>query len=86
MSYKKVSKDCIKVTTAHLNHDCCLFCRAFLHWASRSADDMIKGYKLNLQQFTGFNKVPNGILNFWFKFQHCRKVFKYHTNWKLMRI
>jgi len=49
---------------------------AFLHWASRSADDMIKGYKLNLQQFTGFNKVPNGILNFWFKFQHCRKGLK----------
>jgi len=48
----------------------------FLHWASRSADDMIKGYKLNLQQFTGFNKVPNGILNFWFKFQHCRKGLK----------
>jgi len=46
---------------------------AFLHWASRSAEDMIKGYKLNLQQFTGY-KVPNGILNFWFKFQHCRKV------------
>jgi len=48
---------------------------AFLHWASRSADDMIKGYKLNLQQFTGY-KVPNGILNFWFKFQHCRKGLK----------
>merc|ERR1712073_132985 len=48
---------------------------AFLHWASRSAEDMIKGYKLNLQQFTGY-KVPNGILNFWFKFQHCRKGLK----------
>merc|ERR1712088_591495 len=48
---------------------------AFLHWASRNADDMIKGYKLNLQQFTGY-KVPNGILNFWFKFQHCRKGLK----------
>jgi len=47
----------------------------FLHWASRNADDMIKGYKLNLQQYTGF-KVPNGILNFWFKFQHCRKSLK----------
>jgi len=47
----------------------------FLHWASRNADDMIKGYKLNLQQFTGL-KVPNGILNFWFKFQHCRKGLK----------
>merc|ERR1712088_1205391 len=48
---------------------------SFLHWASRNADDMIKGYKLNLQQFTGY-KVPNGILNFWFKFQHCRKGLK----------
>lgn len=44
-----------------------------MHWASRNADDIIKGYKLNLQQFTG-HKLPNGILNFWFKFQHCRKV------------
>lgn len=45
---------------------------AFLHWASRNANDTIKGYKLNLQQFTG-TKLPNGILNLWFKFQHCRK-------------
>lgn len=34
---------------------------------------MIKGYKLNLQNFIG-TRVPTGILNLFFKFRYSRNV------------
>lgn len=45
---------------------------AFMHWAARNADNIVGGYKLNLQQFMGM-KVPNPCLAFLFKYQYCRK-------------
>jgi len=48
---------------------------AFLYWASSHAEDIIKGYKLNLQHFTGY-KVPNPLLTLWFKYQYNKKGLK----------
>ena len=42
-------------------------------WATRNADNLLQGYKLNLQQLMGM-KIPAGILNFIFKHSYCRKV------------
>ncbi|XP_065342812.1 failed axon connections [Cloeon dipterum] len=44
-------------------------------WRSKNPDSMLKGYKLNLQQAMG-TKIPNGILNFIFKFSFSRKGSK----------
>lgn len=44
-------------------------------WRSKYPDNMIKGYKLNLQQAMG-TKVPQVILNFIFKFNFGRKGAK----------
>jgi len=46
---------------------------AFMHWATTNSDNMLNGYKLNLQQLMGMAKVPQGILNFLFKYNYCRK-------------
>merc|ERR1711997_995834 len=45
---------------------------AFMMWATRNADNLLQGYKLNLQQLMGM-KIPAGILNFLFKHSYCRK-------------
>jgi len=45
---------------------------AFMMWATRNADNLLNGYKLNLQQLMGM-KIPAGILNFIFKHSYCRK-------------
>jgi len=45
---------------------------AFMMWATRNADNLLNGYKLNLQQLMGM-KIPAGILNFIFKHNYCRK-------------
>jgi len=45
---------------------------AFMMWATRNADNLLQGYKLNLQQLMGM-KIPAGILNFIFKHSYCRK-------------
>lgn len=41
-------------------------------WKTSSIDNMVKGYKLNLQALTG-SKIPNGLLNFAFKHTFLRK-------------
>merc|ERR1719251_409334 len=45
---------------------------AFMMWATKNADNLLNGYKLNLQQLMGM-KIPAGILNFLFKHSYCRK-------------
>lgn len=42
-------------------------------WRSRYPDQLLKGYKVNLQHAFG-TWIPNGILNFLFKFTFGRKV------------
>lgn len=42
-------------------------------WRAKNPDQMIKGYKLNLQHALG-TRLPNGILNLIFKFHYGRKV------------
>lgn len=44
-------------------------------WRAKYPDSMIKGYKVNLQHALG-TKLPNGILNLFFKFAVGRKVSK----------
>jgi glutathione S-transferase len=45
---------------------------AFMYWAARNSDNLLNGYKLNLQQLMGL-KLPNACLNFMFKYNYCRK-------------
>ncbi|XP_065209985.1 failed axon connections [Planococcus citri] len=42
------------------------------YWKVKNPDNMIRGYKLNLQQFLG-TRFPNAILNIVFKFRFSRK-------------
>jgi hypothetical protein len=42
-------------------------------WRTKNLDQMLKGYKVNLQHALG-TRIPNGILNFFFKFTYGRKV------------
>jgi len=44
-------------------------------WRTKQADNIIKGYKVNLQHALG-TRIPNGILNFFFKFSYGRKGLK----------
>lgn len=46
-----------------------------LFWRSKNPDQMIKGYKVNLQHALG-SRLPNAVLNFLFKFQFGRKGAK----------
>ncbi|XP_055623296.1 failed axon connections isoform X2 [Toxorhynchites rutilus septentrionalis] len=46
-----------------------------LFWRSKNPDQMIKGYKVNLQHALG-SRLPNSVLNFLFKFQFGRKGSK----------
>ncbi|XP_066597780.1 failed axon connections isoform X2 [Prorops nasuta] len=41
-------------------------------WRTKNLDLVLKGYKLNLQHALG-TRIPNGILNFFFKFTYGRK-------------
>lgn len=43
------------------------------YWRTKYPDLFLKGYKVNLQHVFG-TWVPNGILNFFFKFSYGRKV------------
>lgn len=47
--------------------------RVVMWWRTKQADNIIKGYKVNLQHALG-TRIPNGILNFFFKFSYGRKV------------
>lgn len=42
-------------------------------WRAKFPELVLKGYKVNLQHALG-TRVPNGILNFFFKFVYGRKV------------
>jgi len=44
-------------------------------WRTKYPDNVIKGYKMNLQHALG-TRIPNGILNFFFKFSFARKGAK----------
>lgn len=44
-------------------------------WRSKYPDSVLKGYKVNLQHALG-TRIPNGILNFFFKFAYGRKGTK----------
>ncbi|XP_011303833.1 failed axon connections [Fopius arisanus] len=47
----------------------------YTYWRSKNMDQIIKGYKLNLQHAFG-SRLPNGILNFYFKITYGRKNLK----------
>lgn len=42
-------------------------------WRTKYPDQVLKGYKVNLQHALG-SRLPNGLLNFVFKFNFARKV------------
>lgn len=44
-------------------------------WRTKFPDNVIKGYKVNLQHALG-TRIPNGLLNFFFKFNYVRKGTK----------
>lgn len=46
-----------------------------LWWRAKNPDQVLKGYKVNLQHALG-TRIPNGILNFFFKFAFGRKATK----------
>merc|ERR1719410_64863 len=46
-----------------------------VYWKSKDVDNILKGYKLNLQSAIG-SKAPASILNFYFKYTFCRKGLK----------
>merc|ERR1712158_56899 len=46
-----------------------------VYWKSKDVDNILKGYKLNLQTAIG-SKAPASILNFYFKYTFCRKGLK----------
>lgn len=47
--------------------------RVVMSWRTKYPDNVIKGYKVNLQHALG-TRIPNGLLNFFFKFNYVRKV------------
>ncbi|XP_034950791.1 failed axon connections [Chelonus insularis] len=44
-------------------------------WRAKNTDAVLKGYRFNLQNALG-TRIPNGILNFFFKFTYGRKCAK----------
>uniref|UniRef100_A0AAG5DPJ9 Uncharacterized protein n=1 Tax=Anopheles atroparvus TaxID=41427 RepID=A0AAG5DPJ9_ANOAO len=46
-----------------------------LSWRIKNTEQMLKGYKINLQHALG-SRLPNALLNFFFKFQFSRKGAK----------
>merc|ERR1711868_293680 len=46
-----------------------------VYWKSKDVDNILKGYKLNLQSAIG-SKAPASLLNFYFKYTFCRKGLK----------
>ena len=59
------------ITYIYSNH--CAFFRTIVYWKSKDVDNILKGYKLNLQSAIG-SKAPASLLNFYFKYTFCRKV------------
>jgi len=48
---------------------------ALVHWRSKNHENMLKGYKMNLQTAIG-SRLPISVLNFYFKYSYCRKGLK----------
>ncbi|XP_058116611.1 failed axon connections [Anopheles ziemanni] len=46
-----------------------------LSWRIKNTEQMVKGYKINLQHALG-SRLPNALLSFFFKFQFSRKCFQ----------
>merc|ERR1712079_136967 len=46
-----------------------------VYWKSKDVDNILKGYKLNIQTAIG-SKAPASLLNFYFKYTFCRKGLK----------
>merc|ERR1739838_650220 len=46
-----------------------------VYWRSKDAENILKGYKLDLQTAIG-SKAPASLLNFYFKYTFCRKGLK----------
>merc|ERR1712126_139515 len=46
-----------------------------VHWKSKDAENILKGYKLDISNVIG-TKAPAAILNFIFKYSFCRKGLK----------
>merc|ERR1719516_116995 len=46
-----------------------------VHWKSKDAENILKGYKLDISNVIG-TKAPAAILNFIFKYSFCRKGMK----------
>merc|ERR1719346_736167 len=46
-----------------------------VYWKSKDVDNILKGYKLDLQSAIG-SKAPASLLNFYFKYTFCRKGLK----------
>lgn len=44
-----------------------------VYWRAKNPDQMLKGFKINLQHALG-SKLPNSLLNFFFKIHYGRKV------------
>lgn len=49
--------------------------RVITWWKTKIPENVIKGYKMNLQHALG-TWVPNGVLNFFFKYSYSRRVLK----------
>jgi len=65
---KNVSHALISMIENHL-------CWVYVYWRSKNPDSMIKGFKLSLQHALG-SKIPNALLNMYFKFSYSRKGAK----------
>jgi len=50
-------------------------CWIIVHWRSNNPDSMIKGYKVSLQHALG-SRIPNAVLNCFFKLTYARKGAK----------
>lgn len=65
---KNVQFAMIKMVENHLQW-------TIMYWKTSHVDNMVKGYKINLQNLTG-SKIPNGLLAFAFKHTMLRKGMK----------
>lgn len=64
-SQKNVSHAMISMIENHLFW-------VLMWWRTKHPDNIIKGYKMNLQHFLG-SRIPNGLLSLFFKYSYTRK-------------
>jgi len=65
---KNISHALISMIENHL-------CWIVVHWKSNNPDAMLKGYKVSLQHVLG-SRIPNAVLNLFFKWTYARKGAK----------